>query len=293
MKHAFLILAHTEFEVLRLLVSCLDDPRNDIYVHFDKKVTVLPELHTEQAGLTVLDRRIDVRWGAPSMVEAEFILFESALAKGPYQYYHLLSGVDLPLKSQDYIHDYCDAHAGEEFIGYTWTEMPPEFRRKVQCQHLFPEEFKTKNWAKKALRAGFIRLQELLGLYRNRDVDFKKGSQWVSVTEGMARYFLNHKDRVRKTFKGTFCSDELVMQTLCWESPYRQHIHSLTSDGAGCMREISWREKPGSTEMILQDWSAADYEKLKGSPALFARKFNSRDCGFLQKICELATRNEV
>ena len=35
MKSAFLILAHTEFELLRLLISCLDDPRNDIYVHFD------------------------------------------------------------------------------------------------------------------------------------------------------------------------------------------------------------------------------------------------------------------
>ena len=131
MKHAYLILAHTEFEVLKLLVSCLDDPRNDIYVHFDKKVAVLPELQTRLAGLTVLDRRIDVRWGAPSMVEAELVLFEAALAQGPYQYYHLLSGVDLPLKSQDYIHDYFDRHAGEEFIGYTWTEMPDNFKRKV------------------------------------------------------------------------------------------------------------------------------------------------------------------
>ena len=48
MKHAFLILAHTEFEVLKLLVSCLDDPRNDIFIHFDRKVPALPEIRTQK-----------------------------------------------------------------------------------------------------------------------------------------------------------------------------------------------------------------------------------------------------
>ena len=288
MKHAYLILAHTEFEVLKLLVSCLDDPRNDIYVHFDKKVSVLPELQTKQAGLTVLDQRVDVRWGAPSMIEAEFALFEAALAQGPYQYYHLLSGVDLPLKSQDYIHDYCDRHDGDEFIGYTWTRMPDSFRRKVQCWHLFPERFKSRNWCIRTLRASFLRLQEALGLYRNKDVDFKKGSQWVSITERMACYFVGHKDWARRTFQGSFCCDELVMQTLCWMSPYREHIHSLDSDGAGCLRAISWRKRPETEEMMLRDWNSTDYDFLAESPALFARKFNSEDRGFLQKICELA-----
>ena len=293
MKNAFLILAHTDFEVLKLLVACLDDPRNDLFIHFDRKVKTLPEIELQHAGLTVLEKRIDVRWGAPSMIEAEYELFRTATAQGPYQYYHLLSGVDLPLKSQDYIHSYLDEHEGEEFIGYTWTEMPPAFRRKVQCWHLFPEDFKSKNLVKKTLRAGFIRIQEGLGLWRNRDIEFKKGSQWVSVTDGMARFFVNHIAWIRQTFRNTFCCDELVMQTLCWMSPYRQYLHSLDSDGEGCMRAIGWRENPAGGEWILQDWTDADFEQLKASPALFARKFNSRDRGFLQKICELAACDEV
>ena len=290
MKHAFLIIAHNEFEVLKVLLSCLDDARNDIFIHFDKKVAALPDVRTERAGLTILENRVDVRWGAPSMMEAEFALFEAAAARGPYQYYHLLSGVDLPIKSQDYIHDYFDHHDGQEFIGYTWTQMPPEFARKVQCWHLYPEDFKSRSFVKKALRAGFLRLQELLGIRRNRDVDFKKGSQWVSITEGMVQYFLEHREWIRKTFRNTFCCDELVMQTLCWSSPYREHIHSLVSDGEGCVREIGWKQDPVSGNWGLQDWSEADYEQLRNSPALFARKFNGRDLGFLRKICELAAR---
>ena len=291
MKHAFLILAHNEFEVLKLLVSCLDDSKNDIFIHFDKKVDVLPDIRTERAGLIILEKRVDVRWGGFSMMEAEFALFEAATARGPYQYYHLLSGVDLPIKSQDYIHDYFDRHDGQEFIGYTWTEMPPDFARKVQCWHLFPEDFKSRNFVKKALRAGYIRLQEAFGAKRNREVDFKKGSQWVSVTDGMARYFLGHKEWIRKTFRNTFSCDELVMQTLCWMSPFREQIHSLASDGEGCVRLIGWHQDSESGNWTLLDWTADDYDLLKESSALFARKFNNKDRDFLQKICELAARN--
>lgn len=286
MKHAFLILAHNEFELLRLLVSCLDDKRNDIYVHIDAKVKTIPALSTEKAGLTVLDQRVDVRWGAPSMIRAELQLFETAVAKGPYQYYHLLSGVDLPIKSQNYIHDYFNKHEGEEFIGYTWTEMPDEFRRRVQCWHLFPERFKSKNLCIKALRASFLRLQEVLGLYRNKDVDFKKGSQWISITEGMVRYILEHRSWIRKTFRNTFCCDELVVQTLCWMSPYRERIHSLASDGEGCMRMIGWREDPYTHTWELKDWSADDWDSLKSSNALFARKFNSSDMDFIFQVIQ-------
>ena len=37
MRHAFLILAHNEFQILKILLSMLDDGRNDIYLHIDKK----------------------------------------------------------------------------------------------------------------------------------------------------------------------------------------------------------------------------------------------------------------
>ena len=161
----------------------------------------------------------------------------------------------------------------------------------MQCWHLFPEDFKSRNFVKKALRAGYIRLQEAFGAKRNREVDFKKGSQWVSVTDGMARYFLGHKEWIRKTFRNTFSCDELVMQTLCWMSPFREQIHSLASDGEGCVRLIGWHQDSESGTWALRDWAADDYDLLKESPALFARKFNDKDRDFLQKICELAARN--
>lgn len=278
MKHAFLILAHNEWELLKILLGCLDDGRNDIYIHIDRKVEVLPEMHCSKACLHVLDRRIDVRWGDLSMVQAEYALFEAALADGPHAYYHLLSGVDLPLKSQDFIHDFFDRNEGKEFIGYTLTEITPEVVRKVQRWHLFPKDFRNRSTVKHVLRSAFLRMQEILGIKRNRNVPFKKGSQWVSVTEGMARFFAGHKEWALRTFSHSFCSDEMVMQTLCWQSPFRDNIYDTEDDARGCMRAIGWKDG------CLHDWKAEDLPFLKASDALFARKFNSKDMDFINSI---------
>lgn len=282
MKHAYLILAHNEFGLLQTLVSCLDDPRNDIYVHIDRKVSVLPQLQVEKAGMMLLDRRFDIRWGDYSMIEAEYALFEAAVANGPYAYYHLLSGVDLPLKSQDYIHRFCEAHQGREFIGYTLTEMTPELSQRMQRWHLFPRHFSRRRNAYSVVRALFIRLQRLLGIWRNKDVDFKKGTQWVSITQQMADFVLSKKDWARHTFTHTFVPDECLMQTLGWMPPFRERLFNTTADEAGCLRAIGWRDDE------LYDWQASDYDGLAASPALFARKFNSKDPAFIERIVSLS-----
>lgn len=284
MKHAYLILAHNEFGLLQTLVNCLDDPRNDIFVHIDRKVEPLPELHAAQAGLELVPDRIDIRWGDFSMVEAEYALFRAAFAKGPYAFYHLLSGVDLPLRSQDRIHAFFDAHPDRQFVGYTLTRMTPELVRRMQRRHLFPREFSRRKNIYSYPRALYLKIQEKLGIRRNKDTEFKQGSQWVSVTEDFVKYLLEKEGWVRKTFSHTFVPDECLFQTLCWDSPFREKLYRTDDDGMGCMRNIGWR---GSE---LKDWSEADFDYLESSLALFARKFNSSDPAFIARIIELSKR---
>ena len=142
MKHAYLILAHNEFVILERLIQSIDDERNDIYIHFDGKLENYPVFQPLHAGLFILTERIDVRWGDISVVDAEFALFDEAYRRGEYSYYHLLSGVDMPLKSQDYIHRFFVENKGKEFIGYYQGDMTTEIDRKVRRWHLFPEHFK-------------------------------------------------------------------------------------------------------------------------------------------------------
>ena len=53
-RHAYLILAHKNFGQLRKLLALLDDPRNDIFVHVDRKATGRPP-STSRLGMMPAD----------------------------------------------------------------------------------------------------------------------------------------------------------------------------------------------------------------------------------------------
>lgn len=118
-RHAYLVMAHSEPEILRILVSLVDDPRNDIFIHLDKKCNSndFSEVKAECSGLFFLEKRIDVRWGC-NLLDAEFLLMKTARHHSDYSYYHLISGVDLPLHNQDYIHSVID------LLGGGWNSFP-------------------------------------------------------------------------------------------------------------------------------------------------------------------------
>lgn len=282
MKHAYLIIAHNDFILLSYLVAALDDVHNDIFIHLDKKVADMPILTVRHARLFFTKQRIDVRWGDRSVVEAEYVLFAEAVQQGVYGYYHLLSGVDMPLKKQIDIRRFFDQHKGKEFIGFSQYDYTKEVQRKVHRYHFFPKDFKPvggiENLLKRAFRFLSMRVQEVTGYQRNKAIDFKKGTQWVSVTHAFVEYLLSKKRAVMKTYHHTFCSDEIYKQTLCWHSPFRFNIYHPTNEEAGCLRKVGW------TNGRIKDWTEDDYEQLMESNALFARKFSRKHFGIVENI---------
>ena len=136
---------------------------------------------------------------------------------------------------------------------------------------------------KQVLRAGFIRLQQMTGFHRNKTIDFRKGTQWVSLTADCIGYLLQYKDEAERIYSHTFCADEIFVQTLCWNSSFREHIYDTEDEGHGCLRMIGWKDNR------IKEWTEKDFETLMGSEALFARKFTSRHIGVVgQTLNEIA-----
>lgn len=280
-RHAYLILAHGQWELLRLLLSSIDDERNDVFVHLDAKVAQRPEVSLQRARLYWLEEREDVRWGDISMVRAELKLFACASQQGTYAYYHLLSGVDLPIKSQDYIHAFCAQHEGKQFVGYYHGEdLETSLDRKVRRWHLFPRSFRGASLPNRIVRALCLRLQELMGYRRNRDVNFRKGTQWVSITDELVRRLVRDQDQILALYEHTFCSDEIFLQTYLASSDLASTVFDATNEARGCMRLIGWRDG------VLYDFTPSDLEQIKQSEALFARKFNEQDMHFLARVVD-------
>ena len=291
MKHAYLILAHNEFDVLNRLIESLDDVRNDIYIHFDAKVNELPTLAVKSSKLFILENRVDVKWGDVTVVEAELNLFEAASKNKAYQYYHLLSGVDMPIKSQDYIHQFFSSNQGKEFIGFYPGDISKEIDRKVRRTHLFSSSFRTSggvsNKLKRVARAGLIRLQELIGYKRNKNIDFKKGTQWLSISDGLVKQIIKEKNKILRVYQNSFCCDEIVVQTICWNSVCKNKVYDYKDEGRGSMREIRWENN------VIRDWEDADFEYLMNSNKLFARKFNSKSINVVDKILHHVQTNKA
>ena len=76
-RHAYCILAHNEPAILQRLVELLDDPRNDIFIHIDKRshFTEFLNIRGKNSSLAYLPNRIHCGWGTLNIVKAELMLF--------------------------------------------------------------------------------------------------------------------------------------------------------------------------------------------------------------------------
>lgn len=124
-KHAYLIMAHNNFKVLEKIIELLDNKKNDIYIHIDKKVKFNYEEEKKYKSMArnskikFLENRIKISWGGYSQIECELLLIKEALkSEENYSYFHLISGVDLPLKNSDQIYNFFEKNNGKEFVHF-------------------------------------------------------------------------------------------------------------------------------------------------------------------------------
>ena len=280
-RHAYLIIAYAQPEMLKHLIAALDDPRNDIYLHIDKKASFDgSSFFTLHSSLFTLPP-LDARWGDVSLVEVELNLIAAALQHGPYAYLHLLSDSDFPIKTQDYIHEECERLAGREFIGYAPTvNVEKEVRNKVQYYYFFTKRFRENTFLHRAYKYLYIRAQKYLGIRRNREVEFKRGSQWCSITGEFAAYIHAHHEELLGMYRRTYCPDEIFVQTLCWASPFRPNIYNTDDEFEGCKRYVNWHGR--DIHWIGEE----NVEEMMGCDRWFARKFQEKDIALVEQIAK-------
>lgn len=288
-KHAFLIMAHDNPEMLSFLVAKLDYEYNDIFIHIDKKsdMSLFSDIKTTFSTLyfTPPEDRVDVRWGDMSQVECEYVLFKQAYHTSSYAYFHLLSGVDMPLKSNEYIHRLFDVlYKGREFVSVSFTtSCLQSLVNHTQYYFLFNSILKSNmslvNRIKGKVRSYVIRVQQKIGFKRTFDIELVKGHNWNSITNDACGYLIKREKYIMRKMRYVCCPDEIFLQTLLWNSPFRDKFVSVDGENEyTSLRHIDWER---GTPYI---WSSSDYEELAATNAIFARKFSSADYMFVDSI---------
>ncbi len=279
-KHAYLIIAHNEPWLLQTLVRLIDDERNDIFIAVDTRtdINIFKDVKAMKSHLT-FTKQCDNRWGSVKQIETEYVLFEAARSYGRYSYYHLLSGQDLPIKSQDYIHETCEILQGKEFVGFVKStpQYINELEHKTRFYYILQSHFRCRNSFEKIIvrpiQKGSIFLQKVVGIKRRYAVELKKGCNWVSITDDFCKYLIECKAEVLKMFNHTFCPDEIFLQTILWNSPFRNNVYDFNDEYHSCLRYIDWNR---GTPYI---WAEKDFDELTDdkNECFFARKFSSEN----------------
>lgn len=217
--------------------------------------------------------------GGDSGIYCELLLFKYAYKMG-YDYYHLLSGVCMPIKSQKYIHDFFEGHNGFEFIGLVPNS---DVEMRLMYYHFFISRESSEDFwslAKRSIHIRLLMIQKKLHIKRsNKEWNIlAKGANWCSLTHTAVQYILSKERTIRKRFIHTLACDEVYKQTLLMNSPFANHIFNENDEYGSCMRLIDWtRGKP-------YVWTMDDWRELMDSDKLFARKFSSQHMDLVDRL---------
>lgn len=282
MQHAFLIIAHNNFNQLKKMIKLLDANNHDIYIHIDKKSKDFIRADFDgiaKKSKVFIYQEYKVYWGGFSQVQTETLLFEKA-HKNHYDYYHLISGADLPLKSNKEIDLFFEQNKGKEFINFDEDKLmnDKEIVRRTKYYH-FLQDYRRRynqNW-KNNIFTFLERISLLIQIIfhvdrvRNLDWTIKYGSQWVSITDSFVSEILRQKSKIQTIFSNTNCADELYKQTIAYNCGFKNNIYIPIKGMTQNVRFIDWsRGKNGNPYTFREK----DKAMLMKNNNLFARKFS-------------------
>lgn len=275
MRHAYLIMAHHRFDILEELLKDLDDERNDLFLHIDVKAKNFSQeyfLALLHKAKLILVERMDIHWGGYSQIECITKLLKAATAYGYHLYYHFMVGVEFPLKTQDYIHNFFEENAGYEFIGFDIFDT--DFEERVKYYHIFNKYARNNNLFQKMLnkfRIYAISVQKFLGTdISPQYLVLKKGNANWSITHDLACYIVEHEKETEKIYKHSFCGDEVFIHTLIYNSDFWNRVYDYDDEYHSSMRIVTW-DNP------FNRYSIKDLKMLLDSDRLFARKIDGND----------------
>ncbi|WP_395015905.1 beta-1,6-N-acetylglucosaminyltransferase [Robinsoniella peoriensis] len=275
MRHAYLLMAHNNVDQLNLLLTTLDSEFSDIYLHIDIKSEITEEsIVTLTKSNLYFYKKMSVFWADYSQVECEVFILEQAI-KRRYRYYHLLSGADFPLKTPQEI-AYILEKDNRIYLHFSTMENVQNTYDYVRYYHFFQKDLSIVNRGKqfsvfKVINKICIITQKLLRVNRiQKNVQVKKGANWFSIPDDVAKYILTKKEWINKNFKYTRSGDEFFLQTVLYNSDFCNRIYRLKEDDGyeSCLRHIDW--KRGNPYVFQKE----DYIELANCRMFFARKFD-------------------
>lgn len=273
MKHAILILAHSNYDLLCRLVDYFAKDC-EVFIHLDRDFKIGEDEYAElsnRSNVIHVFRKYHIKWGDINILRAELLLMASAYNESDAEYFHLLSGEDYPIKPLDFFLKFFKSNFPISYLHTRPIRYKEVLYRFVTFS--FYGIFDGKTAIGKSILMRIKNIQERWGFLRNTSSlpnNLCIGSQWFSITRKAVYSVLKYKSHNKRFYlrlRYTFAPDEIFIQTALYDS-----LFSECEFGNNC-RLIYWGKKQcGSPEyMRLQD-----FKYIAISSAIFARKVDNK-----------------
>lgn len=263
-KKIILILAHKDLDYINYLINKLNNDNFEIYLHLDSKSSI--NINDINSKAIVVKNRIDVRWGEFSQVEATLSGLKQIIKEQKsFSHIILISGQDLPIKSNQYIYDLLEKNLENNFMQY--FPIPNEgkysnFKWRYSRKHYPSNELFFRKINSIFIRLGLIKKdnRKLFSNYK-----YYWGSQWWILNKEAIEYILEQSTtEYLKYFKYVFCSDEMYFQMLLLNSNKKFNIINDP------LKYMKWEEYNHPKILTLDE-----YEMIIKSDDIFCRKIDS------------------
>jgi|GEM_PF-2987708 len=279
----YCILAHKNPSQVQQLISLLDDKKSLFFIHLDKKADQNEyEVAIENSSCYFVKNRVSCTWGKYSLIQAtlnamkEVQSFMNANFKNSTYHFIMLSGEDLPLKKNGFIHDFLKSKTETSFLNHWQLPYSKWWEGGLfRFENLFFFEYKKNSKLNYRINRIIkkIHLKSLLPLNRfNKnfpDFTIYGASQWMILTSDMVSFILeknNDNKKFNSIFKYVLAPDELYFATLILNFDVKKQFtvsniktHLVSFSGA----------EPSPKYLEVEDLEN-NTENL-----LFARKFDS------------------
>lgn len=295
MNIAYLISAHTDAPQLKRLIDALHKDA-EYFIHIDKKSDI-NQFTTIIKGKNIhfLSERVDVRWGTILEVKYQMKLIAEAIDHPThFDRIFFLSGMDYPLWSNNHITEYL-TEIGDKEILMGVNMLHPKTSEAQHNQYTTARPFFNISFLsnKTNERIGIIARKLLKAIGHKKSLTLPngyqlyKGSAWWCISEELARYITNEyisNKPLRQYFKSSFGSAETLIQTIAFNSPFKEKCIEFDGPYPGLaeltpMHFIDY-------EPVIKVMDESDYERLMESGKMFTRKLLSGKSDKLVKMLE-------
>lgn len=250
---------------------------NIILIHVDKKSDIEDFLILRKSNVHFISDRINVTWGSALQIESVLELMKFSL-NFQYDFFFLLSGDDIPLKSNIELKEFLNTFADYNFIDFDKQATDEHIEGRVK--YIYPNVFFQRD-TKALTRTRRIPFRLAKNIfYRNKlfkENSYRmpilyKGSNWFGLKIDTIKYILNYIDVNEwflRLFDKSLCADEIFFHSIIKTDPKIELFESIDYP-ISSLRYIDWQSGPEYPKMLKEE----DMLKIKYSNCFFARKIS-------------------